>query len=191
MAGWREEALTFRRDRARDRHTFGDDIAELLERTVQEESGTLERERSALEVCVGKLPPDQCELVRMAYESGVKINDLARELGCTAMALYKKLHRIRLALLSESVRSELRTLAYAGTIGRAAGRRHRLLAHGSPEHLYKARFDEFRAERCGCLTRGTGRERVDGQVVAEHIGYRTRFPSVHISLGGGQGMSWT
>ena len=29
------------------------------------------------------------------------------------------------------------------------------------------------------------------QVAAEHVGYRTRFPSVHISLGGGQGMSWT
>ena len=29
------------------------------------------------------------------------------------------------------------------------------------------------------------------QVAAEHVGYRTRFPSVHISLGGSQGMSWT
>ena len=41
----RMEVLTFRRDRSRDRHTFGDDIAELLERTVQEEASTLERER--------------------------------------------------------------------------------------------------------------------------------------------------
>ena len=29
------------------------------------------------------------------------------------------------------------------------------------------------------------------QVAARHIGYKTRFPSVHISLGGGQGASWT
>ena len=29
------------------------------------------------------------------------------------------------------------------------------------------------------------------QVAAAHVGYQTRFPSVHISLGGGQGMSWT
>lgn len=29
------------------------------------------------------------------------------------------------------------------------------------------------------------------QVAAAHVGYRTRFPSVHISLGGSQGMSWT
>ncbi|NNJ25112.1 DUF1552 domain-containing protein [Alienimonas chondri] len=29
------------------------------------------------------------------------------------------------------------------------------------------------------------------QVVASHVGYETRFPSLHISLGGGQGASWT
>ena len=29
------------------------------------------------------------------------------------------------------------------------------------------------------------------QVAAAHIGYQTRFPSVHISLGGSQGASWT
>lgn len=29
------------------------------------------------------------------------------------------------------------------------------------------------------------------QVAAAHVGYKTRFPSVHISLGGNQGASWT
>ena len=102
----RMEVLTFRRDRSRDRHTFGDDIAKLLEHTAQEESGTLRRERNALDVCVGKLPTDQRELVQTAYEPGVKMNDLASQLGWTAMALYKKLHRIRLALM-ECTRREL------------------------------------------------------------------------------------
>ena len=102
----RMEVLAFRRDRARDRHTFGDDIAQLLERTVQEEADTLEGERSALQVCVGKLPADQRELVNTAYEPGVKKNDLARELGWTSMALYKRLHRIRLQLM-ECIRREL------------------------------------------------------------------------------------
>ena len=102
----RMEVLSFRRDRARDRHTFGNDIAELLELTVQEESDALAIERSALEVCVGKLPADQRELVRTAYEPGVKKNDLARKLGWTSMALYKKLHRIRLQLM-DCIRREL------------------------------------------------------------------------------------
>lgn len=29
------------------------------------------------------------------------------------------------------------------------------------------------------------------QVAAQHVGYQTRFPSLHISLGGSQGASWT
>ena len=102
----RMEVLAFRRDRARDRHTFGDDIAELLERTVQEELNTLDSERNALEVCVDKLPAAQRELVDTAYRPGVKISDLADRLGWTSMALYKKLHRIRM-LLMDCVRREL------------------------------------------------------------------------------------
>lgn len=102
----RMEVLAYRRDRSRDRHTFGSDIAELLERAVQDDSGTLERERIALEVCVGKLPADQRELVHTAYQPGVRMSDLARKLGWTAMALYKKLHRIRLQLM-ECTRRQL------------------------------------------------------------------------------------
>lgn len=102
----RMEVLTFRRDRARDRHTFSDDLAELMEQSVQEEWDTLEGERRALEVCVDKLPSNQRELVNTAYEPGVKMNDLAQTLGWTSMALYKKLHRIRLQLM-ECVHREL------------------------------------------------------------------------------------
>jgi len=95
----RMEALAFRRDRARDRHSFGDDIAQLLEQTVQGESAKLELERIALEKCVDKLSADQRELVNAAYEPGVKISDLASTFGWTSMALYKRLHRIRLQLM--------------------------------------------------------------------------------------------
>lgn len=102
----RMEALTFRRDRARDRHYFGDDVITLLERTVDEEFTKLDSELSALEDCVGKLSSDQRELVQSAYEPGVKMNDLADKLGWTPMSLYKKLHRIRLQLM-ECIRREL------------------------------------------------------------------------------------
>lgn len=102
----RMEALAFRRDRARDRHTFGDDIAKLLEQTVQSETATLERERNALEKCVAKLPVNQRKLVDVAYEPGVNKCDLADKLGWTSMALYKKLHRIRLQLM-DCTRREL------------------------------------------------------------------------------------
>ena len=37
----------------------------------------------------------------------------------------------------------------------------------------------------------TGENQSLDQVAAAHVGYETRFPSVHISLGGSQGSSWT
>ena len=96
----RMEVLSFRRDRARDRLCFSDNVAELLERTLDEEfSATTAPELIALEVCMKKLPENQKELAQSAYESGVKMNDLAETVGLTAMALYKKLHRIRLQLM--------------------------------------------------------------------------------------------
>lgn len=95
----RMEALAFRRDRARDRHQFGDDVFELLEQAVLDQNDTLEAERHALTECLHKLPDDQRRLVEAAYAPGVKIDQLARESGRTAMALYKMLHRIRLLLM--------------------------------------------------------------------------------------------
>ncbi len=95
----RMESLAFRRDRARDRHTFGDEVFELLGQMVMEQSDALEAERRALGTCLQKLPEQQRQLVQAAYAPGVKIENLAAQLGRTAMALYKNLHRIRLVLM--------------------------------------------------------------------------------------------
>lgn len=95
----RMEALAFRRDRARDRHIFGDEVFELLAQTVLDHSDALEAERRALDTCLQKLPDDQRQLVQAAYAPGVKIDSLANQLGRTAMALYKTLHRIRITLM--------------------------------------------------------------------------------------------
>lgn len=102
----RMEALAFRRDRARDRHTFGEDVFELLAHATADHSETLDAERRALEVCLTKLPREQRELVRAAYAPGVRMDALAARLGRTAMSLYKSLHRIRLTLM-ECARREL------------------------------------------------------------------------------------
>lgn len=108
----RMEALAFRRDRARDRHLFGDDVAELLGCTVQDEADRLDHERNALETCVRKLRPDQRELLQSAYQPGAKLKDLAKTLGWTSMTLYKKLHRIRLQLM-ECAKRELAAEDYS------------------------------------------------------------------------------
>lgn len=95
----RMEALAFRRDRARDRHTFGDEVFELLGQMIFEQTNALEAERRALSACLQKLPEEQRRLVQAAYSPGVKIDELAAQMGRTAMALYKSLHRARLTLM--------------------------------------------------------------------------------------------
>jgi len=92
------EALAFLRDRARDRHVFGDEVLALLEAEALEAARSSEQEERALEECLQKLPAAQRELVETAYAPGVRMDELARAAGRTPMAFYKSLHRIRIAL---------------------------------------------------------------------------------------------
>ena len=95
----RFKVLAWRRDRMRDRHVFGTDLTELLAIEAEIQASRLERQREALRLCLDKLPLDQRQLVDAAYASGSRIDELARGAGQTAMAFYKRLHRIRLALV--------------------------------------------------------------------------------------------
>jgi len=104
----RMEVLAFRRDRARDRHSFSDEVFELLSETVLDQTDALEVERRALEVCLQKLPEAQRQLVQSAYAPGARMDELAQRMGRTTMALYKTLHRIRLTLL-DCTRRQLAT----------------------------------------------------------------------------------
>lgn len=95
----RFEVLTFRRDRARDRHVFDDALVEML---ADEAATAVERhdvQREALETCLQKLTTQQRSLILRAYASGAKMADIAAERGQSPMSFYKVLHRIRQALL--------------------------------------------------------------------------------------------
>lgn len=92
------EALSFRRDRARDRHVFSDDLIALLEEEAAAAGEQSRGEEQALEDCLAKLPEKQRTLVEAAYASGVRIDEMAKESGRTPMALYKSLQRIRMML---------------------------------------------------------------------------------------------
>lgn len=94
----RFEALASARDNARERHTFSDELLEMLADDAASEVDEMEAERKALEHCLEKLPAPQRELVNAAYERGTRIDELATRLGRTAMSLYKVLHRIRMTL---------------------------------------------------------------------------------------------
>ena len=92
--------------RKRDRHVFGEElIQQLADRQAELEERHV-TQREALEQCLEKLPPVQRELVLTAYTKGTRMDDLAAQRGETAMAIYKKLHRIRQVLL-ECVRHTL------------------------------------------------------------------------------------
>ena len=101
------KVLSWQRDRLRDRHVFGLEATELLAAESERHSEMLESQRLALQDCVQKLPLEQRELVSAAYAPGARIDALSDQLGETAMAVYKKLHRIRMAL-SDCVRRALR-----------------------------------------------------------------------------------
>ncbi len=107
----RLEALTYRRTRARDRHVFSEETLALLSAAAEESSDQLEAERRALNECLEKLTEPQRALIRGAYSSGVRIIDLASRSGRTPMALYKTLHRIRLALMECTQRALARETA--------------------------------------------------------------------------------
>lgn len=94
----RMEALTFRRDRARDRHVFSEDLIRLLEAEAEEAASQSDREERALEQCLKKLPQAQRTLIETVYVGGARIDEMARAAGRTPMALYKVLHRVRMAL---------------------------------------------------------------------------------------------
>ncbi len=95
----RFKVLAWQRDRGRDRHLFGTDLTELLATEGEIEAGRLERQREALRLCLEKLPADQRRLVDAAYSHGSRIDELACRTGRTVMAVYKRLHRIRMALV--------------------------------------------------------------------------------------------
>jgi RNA polymerase sigma-70 factor (ECF subfamily) len=95
----RLEALAFVRDRARDRHVFGDEVLALLADEATEEADVFAAERNALVECLGKLDSARRELVEAAYAPGARIDALAAGAGRSPMSFYKALHRIRLALM--------------------------------------------------------------------------------------------
>tara|TARA_R110000850_G_scaffold64807_3_gene145373 strand:+ start:195 stop:731 length:537 start_codon:yes stop_codon:yes gene_type:complete len=103
----RFETLAFRRDKARDRHVFSEDLMSLLEAEASAQGQQVQGEARALEHCLTRLPQKQRALIAGAYESGTKIDDMARETGRTPMSLYKALHRIRL-ILADCIQNSLK-----------------------------------------------------------------------------------
>ncbi len=92
----RFEALRLRRDHARDRHVFGDDVIELLANEAAEvDEDVWEQERDALRGCLAQMAVHHRELVLAPYAGEGRVTRLAEETGRTNNSLYKLLGRLR------------------------------------------------------------------------------------------------
>ena len=94
----RFEVLSYRRDKARDRHIFGEELIIQLAQDSEKIEVDSDREIKALKSCLAKLPPKHSALVREAYDKDLKIKEIAEREGRTPMSVYKVLHRARMAL---------------------------------------------------------------------------------------------
>jgi RNA polymerase sigma-70 factor (ECF subfamily) len=104
----RFEVLSYRRDKARDRHVFSEELLLQLAGEAEKISEQTMNEIGALKKCLNKLPEKQRALVSEAYSDQIKINEIARREGRTAMSVYKVLHRARMAL-ADCVQKTLQT----------------------------------------------------------------------------------
>lgn len=103
----RFEALSYRRDKARDRHVFSEELVIKLAKDAEDESDHFDLEEKALEKCISKLPGKQRILIQEAYSQGTRIDKIAERIGRTPMSLYKALHRIRIAL-ADCIKADLK-----------------------------------------------------------------------------------
>jgi RNA polymerase sigma-70 factor (ECF subfamily) len=89
------EVLNFRKQLARDRLVFREEVIEALAETRQAQASRLEAQRQALRLCLSELSADDQLLLKRRYGDAESIAALADERGKTAKALYRRLDRLR------------------------------------------------------------------------------------------------
>jgi RNA polymerase sigma-70 factor (ECF subfamily) len=92
------EVLNFRKQIARDRLVFREDVMQSLAETREAHLAQLEAQRRALAQCLSELSSDDQALLRRRYADSETVAALAGEQGKTAKALYRRLDRLRDAI---------------------------------------------------------------------------------------------
>jgi RNA polymerase sigma-70 factor (ECF subfamily) len=92
------EVLNFRKQIARDRLVFREEVMEALAEARQAQEPQLEAQRRALRHCLDELSPADQALLKRRYADSETIAELADEQGRTAKALYRRLDRLREAI---------------------------------------------------------------------------------------------
>ena len=100
------EILNFRKEAARSRLIFKEEVLEAIAETQQTFSLVLDAQQEALQECLEKLSSDSEMLLRRHYCDAEAVASLAAEKGKTPKSLYRRLDRIR-DLVAECVERRL------------------------------------------------------------------------------------
>jgi RNA polymerase sigma-70 factor (ECF subfamily) len=93
------EVLKFRQKHARDKLTFSEEFVSRVAAAMETETDLIDRRRQALAGCLGKLRPDDRELIRRRYAPGASGKSVAEALSRPANSVYQSIGRIRQSLL--------------------------------------------------------------------------------------------
>lgn len=96
----RYEVLNYLRKQRRSKLVFSDDVVELLGTEDPREQDRLEQQRHILADCLQKLQPHHRELVERFYQGDRSMDDLVSAYKKSAMALYQRVHRLRVLLMN-------------------------------------------------------------------------------------------
>ena len=97
----------YAREKRRTARLSDTTIDVVLDRYADPSHGPTETERAvALKKCLGRLKPDQLDLIRTYYNNEQPVSDIASGMNVSADAVYKRLTRTRLQLF-ECVQSVL------------------------------------------------------------------------------------
>jgi len=100
------EVLNFRKELARSRLVFREDVLHAVAEARDGLEPQLEAQRTALGECLAKLDADGLTLLRRRYSDSATVASLATESGRTAKSLYRRLDRLR-ELISQCVERRL------------------------------------------------------------------------------------
>lgn len=102
----RYKALSWQRDKSRDRLVFRESVIDRLADAAMTQFETREQERTAVSVCLGKLQDDQRRLILSVYAPGESVALIASETGEKARRLYSRINSLR-TLLLQCVKQQL------------------------------------------------------------------------------------
>ena len=96
----RYKAMSWQRDRSRDRLVFHDAVVEQLSQDALDIALSSSERQLAVEKCLDELPADQRRLVLSVHATGDSVAKIARETGQKSRRLYSTINSLRALLLT-------------------------------------------------------------------------------------------